>query len=96
MLFFKFHQNRTINEEFNFLADEILSGDPEVGTGTRFQKFEESLIQNSDPIPHRIFKYTSLIRKCLKFGRTDSAFGAVLGPPRRGGGSDFRISEKAS
>ena len=41
MLCFKFHQNRTINEEFNFWGDQILSGGPG-GRGTRFEKFEKS------------------------------------------------------
>ena len=42
MLLFKFHQNPTINEEFNFWGDQILSGGPEGVRGTRFQKYEKA------------------------------------------------------
>ena len=55
MLRFKFHQNHAINEEFYFQGGQILSGGPEGGRGTRFQKFEKRLIQNGGPNPHRKF-----------------------------------------
>ena len=43
MLCFKFHQNRTMNEEYDFLGVKAL---PEGGRGTRFQKFEEKKFSN--------------------------------------------------
>ena len=42
MLCSKFHQNRPINEEFDFLGGQILSEGPEGVRGTRFQKFEKA------------------------------------------------------
>ena len=41
MLFFKFHQNRTMNEEFELWEGQILSGGLEGGRGKRLQKFEK-------------------------------------------------------
>ena len=66
MLCFKFNQNCTINEEFDFWGwvKALLRG----GTETIFQKFDE--VQNGSPNPHRKFQYSSSIRKCLKIGGT--------------------------
>ena len=93
MLCFKFHQNRKINEEFNFWGDQFFRG---ALRGAEGPDFKISLIQNGGLNPHRKFQHSSSIRKRFKNRGTDSAFGAVIGPPKGGGRSDFRNSKKAS
>jgi len=61
MFCFKFHQNRTINLEFDL--DEVRSeGSPDL------KKIRKSPIQNDGPNPHQQFQHSSSIRQCLKIG----------------------------
>ena len=78
MLCFKFHQNRTVNEEFN------------LSRGAQGPDFKNS----KKPHTERWFyttpkiQHSSSIRKCLKIGGADSTFGTVFSPPK-GGGEGF-------
>ena len=60
---FKFDQNRTINEEFDFWG---VNGGRGVGRGAPISKIRKISIQNSGSIAHRNLQYSSSIRKCIK------------------------------
>ena len=64
MLYFKFHKNHPINEEFDHWGFK----GPRGFQGTRFQKFEKSRTQKDGPNTHPKFQHSSLITKCLKIG----------------------------
>ena len=77
---FQFHKKRQINEEFDFWEDKIISGGPEGGRGTRYQKIEKNLIQNGGPNPHLKFQHCSLIIKCLQIEGTERKKKDILDP----------------
>ena len=77
MLYFKFHQNHTINEEFDFWGVKGAGG----LKGALNSKIERSLIQNGDPNPHRKFQHSSSIKKYVKIRGIESTFRG-LKPPR--------------
>ena len=83
MLYFKFHQDRPINEEFDFWGGPNYFGGPRGGQRYLILKIRKSLIQNGGPNSHRKFLHSSSIRKLLK---TDSTF--------FGRRSDFKNSKK--
>ena len=64
MLYFKFHQNRTINEEFDIAEVKGTGGSEECPDF----KNSKSLIRNGGLNPHRKFQHSNSIRKCLKIG----------------------------
>ena len=78
ILCFKFHQNRPINEEFDFFEERRGGRDPR---GVGIERVREFI--------NFYLNYSSSIRKCLKIGdfwgyiRTVSAvgFGCGFGPP---------------
>ena len=53
MLYLKFHQNRTINEEFKFWGIKQRGTEGGGGRGSPIQKIRKSPIQNGGPIAHR-------------------------------------------
>ena len=83
MLGLKFHQNRTINEKYDFWRVKA----PPEGAGR--PHFKKSLIQKGGPKPHQKFQHSRLIRKCLKIGEIDPTFSRVKGPPRGAGRPHF-------
>ena len=60
---YKFQQNRTINEEFDFC---VVKGAGKGGgggvRGAPISKFGKTFIQNGGPNPHRKFQHSSSIR----------------------------------
>ena len=64
MLYFKFHQNRPINEEFDCWGFKGPGG----FKGLRFQKFKKPSIQNGGPNTHPKVQHSSSITKFLKIG----------------------------
>ena len=78
-MYFKFHQNHTINEEFGFLGVKEAGG----WGVPRFKKNIKSLLQNGGLNPHQKFQNSGPIRKCLKISGTDSTSGG-LKPHRQG------------
>ena len=84
MLCFKFHQNCTINEEFDFWGVKVLPR----GGGFKFKKVSYKAV-----VPHQKFQHSSSIRKCLQIGGIDSTFWGVKGPPRVAKGPNFKIRE---
>ena len=93
MLCFKFNKNHTINDEFDyffFVGVQNSFRRPRGGQGNSIIKIRKSLIRKGGPNTNQKFQHSSSIRKCLKEGETDSAFGVVLGPPR----TDFKNSKK--
>ena len=93
MLYFKFHQNRPINEEFDCWGFK----GPRGFQGAPISKNQKSLIQNGGPNTHPKFQHSSSIRKCLKMGGTDLTFRGVKSrPSSRGRGTGFQKFKKAS
>ena len=74
-MFFKFHKNRTMNEEFDFFLggekQNSFMGPQGKQKRDLISKIWKSFIQNDGPNPHWKFQYFSSIRKSLKIGGTE-------------------------
>ena len=78
ILFFKFNQNRAINEKFDFWGDQIFSGKEE--------KFEKA--------SYRTVVLTHTENFSILFGGTEPTFVGFWTPQGVGGVSDFKNSKK--
>ena len=63
MLYLKFHQNRKVNEEFDFGGEggKILWGGPAGGKGTQFKKFEKTSYRTLVPTHTENFSILALL-----------------------------------
>ena len=75
MFCFKFQRNRAIKEKFDFWGDQILSGGPEGGRGTQFEKIEKASYRTVVSTHTENFSIPALLcRKCSKIRRTAPTF----------------------
>ena len=81
MVCFKFHQNRAINEKFYFWGDQILSGGPEGGRGTQFQKFEKTSYRAVVSTHKENFSILALLESVQKSDELNRLLGS-FSPPK--------------
>ena len=87
ILCFKFHQNRAVNEEFDFWGSQILSGGPEGSKMNQFKKIKKALHRTMFSTHTENLSILAQLKSVYKSGELIRLLGGgVLGLPREVGG----------